>query len=229
MEAVETCLHPSPPGGLELLDARRFEAASLSRAPFDHLIVPKFLKPNALAAVLQDFPVRAHGGVESAPDRAAGVFGKLLDELRSPVITRLFSEKFDIDLDPETLMVTLRSRCRLQDGEVHTDSLSKVVTALIYLEPVWTAPGGRLRLLTSDRPDAEIVAEAPPKEGALLAFRRTDHSWHGHAPHEGVRRVVMFNWMITRAAARREIARHRLSASLKRLWPRTASRPEPMT
>ena len=63
------------------------------------------------------------------------------------------------------------------------------------------------------------IAEIPPDGGTLVAFKRSERSWHGHAPFEGPRRYVMFNWVRSDAALTREIGRHRLSAKLKRLNP----------
>jgi hypothetical protein len=31
--------------------------------------------------------------------------------------------------------------------------------------------------------------------GTLLAFRRTDHSWHGHKPFVGERRMLQLNYL----------------------------------
>ena len=205
------------------LDLEAFVATSRVRDPFDYLIVPRFLKPAAQAAIRAVFPISAHGGVEPAVARDPhDALGRLLAVLHDPQITRLFAEKFDIDLDPAALMITLRSRCRLEDGKIHTDSLSKRLTALVYLEPEWSASGGRLRFLRGPDNLDDMLAEAPPMNGTLLAFRRAENSWHGHAPYEGVRRIIMLNWMVSPAAARRELRRHAVSTGIKRLLPSKA-------
>jgi len=49
----------------------------------------------------------------------------------------------------------------------------------------------------------------------MIAFRRSDKSFHGHEPYEGVRRYVMINWMTSDFAAQRELFRHRVSARAK--------------
>lgn len=208
------------PAALADLDIEAFIATPRVRDPFDYLIVPQFLKPIAQVAIRAVFPVSAHGGVEPAAARDPNdALGRMLAAFHDPIVTRLFAEKFDIDLDPAALMITLRSRCRPEDGKIHTDSLSKLVTALIYLEPEWPASGGRLRFLRSPDSLDDMLAEAPPMDGTLLAFRRSENSWHGHAPYEGVRRIIMLNWMTSPAAARRELRRHALSAGIKRLVP----------
>lgn len=213
--------HPA----LTNLDLDAFIATPPVRDPFAYLVVPQFLKPAAQEAIRAVFPVSAHGGVEPAAARDPNdALGSMLAGFHDPVLTRLFAEKFDVDLDPAALMVTLRSRCRPEDGRIHTDSLSKRVTALIYLEPEWPATGGRLRFLRGPDDLDDMLAEAPPVDGTLLAFRRSDHSWHGHAPYDGIRRIIMLNWMVTPAAARRELRRHALSAGVKRLLPGGAAR-----
>ncbi len=202
------------------LDLEAFVRTPRVRDPFDFLIVPQFLKPDAQEAIRAVFPVSAYGGVEPAAARDTNdALGQMLAGFHDPLVTQLFADKFDVDLDPAALMITLRSRCRPEDGKIHTDSLSKLVTALVYLEPEWPAPGGRLRFLRSPDNLDDMLAEAPPMNGTLLAFRRAENSWHGHAPYEGVRRIIMLNWMVSPAAARRELRRHALSAGIKRLVP----------
>ena len=61
------------------------------------------------------------------------------------------------------------------------------------------------------------AAEVPPVEGTLLAFRRSESSFHGHKPFIGRRRVVQLNWVRDEGVAWRESARHRVSAWFKRL------------
>lgn len=202
-----------------LVDRRRFEDTPLTRVPFDHLVVPGFLEEQAATAVARSFPPLDLPGVLPVPARLADdAFGRLMRELRDPAITRAFAAKFDVSLDPATLMITLRARTRPVDGQIHTDSETKIVTALIYLNTEWSSPGGRLRLLRGPDDIEDMVAEVPPVAGTLIAFRRTDNSWHGHKPFDGVRRSIMLNWMVDAATMRRESRRHALSASVKSLF-----------
>ena len=62
----------------------------------------------------------------------------------------------------------------------------------------------------------EVILEVPPTEGTLLAFRRSNNSWHGHKPFSGPRRAIQFNWVTSEAVVRREQNRHRISAWMKR-------------
>jgi SM-20-related protein len=63
----------------------------------------------------------------------------------------------------------------------------------------------------------------PPQSGTLIAFRRSDKSFHGHEPFVGVRRYVMINWMASSFAAKRELLRHRVSAAAKRAFAPAAT------
>jgi len=138
--------------------------------------------------------------------------------VRSSAVTEAFGEKFGLALNTETLMVTLRARTRPADGTIHTDSETKRITALIYLNNDWEDAGGRLRLLHGPDDIEDMIAEVPPEAGTLIAFRRSGRSWHGHKPFDGVRRAIMLNWMVDAATARRELRRHAVSAGVKRLF-----------
>lgn len=201
------------------LDYDAFDRTPLVREPFDHLVLPGFVPHDVAVAAAAAFPGPDLPGVLPAPLHPAhDAFGALLDAIRDPHTTEAFGEKFGLDLDPSTLMVTLRARTRPIDGQIHTDSTTKVVTALIYLNTDWSNEGGRLRLLRGPNDIEDMVGEVPPVAGTLIAFRRTDRSWHGHKPFDGPRRAIMFNWMTDAAAARRELRRHAVSAGIKNLF-----------
>ena len=112
-------------------------------------------------------------------------------------------------------MSTVRGRCQQKDGRIHTDSKSKIITVLIYLNPQWENAAGRLRLLRGPDDIEDYAAEVPPDEGTLLAFRRSENSFHGHKTFVGERRVIQFNWVTDRGTVWRESLRHRLSAWIK--------------
>ena len=174
---------------------------------------------NTALAAAAAFPGPDLPGVLPAPSKPPpDAFGDLLRLIRDPRTSEAFGEKFGLALDPATLMVTLRARTRPVDGQIHTDSVTKVVTALIYLNADWSNGGGRLRLLRGPDDIEDMVGEVPPVAGTLIAFRRTENSWHGHKPFEGARRAIMFNWMVDAAAARRESRRHAVTAGIKTLF-----------
>ncbi|MGH7172948.1 MAG: 2OG-Fe(II) oxygenase, partial [Gemmataceae bacterium] len=143
-------------------------------------------------------------------------FHKLLDELRGLAFRAACEKKFGIDLRGRASMITVRGRCGTRDGNIHTDAVTKIITVLIYMNPTWEQGGGCLRLLRSPRDIDDVIVEIPPVEGTLLAFRRSDNSWHGHKPFIGPRRVIQFNWVTTQGVERREVFRHRVSAWMKK-------------
>lgn len=203
---------------MRLLDLDAFRRASLTRHPFSFTVVPQFLPAAAAAGVCRDFPSIAHPGLLPLEATSFGPrFGELIEEIRSPETARAFSEKFGLDLADRPMMITVRGRCQEKDGRIHTDTPAKLVTALLYLNEPWEAEGGRLRLLRGPEDLDDMIAEVPPEAGTLIAFRRSEVSFHGHKPYSGVRRYVMFNWMASSFASTREIARHHLSARIKRL------------
>jgi hypothetical protein len=199
-----------------LLDLAAFDATPLVTEPFPHLIVPGFLKPTALPEVMGDYPAIGQPG--SFPTSELS-YEALLAELEGPELRQRFAAKFDIDLTDRPTMVTVRGQARAKDGRIHNDSRTKLITVLIYMNGKWDADGGRLRLLRSPDNLDDVVAEVPPDEGTLVAFRVTDRSWHGHASFSGTRRVIQLNWVTDAEVVRHEQTRHRLTAKLKRLNP----------
>jgi SM-20-related protein len=200
------------------LDMERFEATALQRAPFDFLIVPGLLKAAVLPAIERDFPEITRGGSFPADSLNCGpAFTALLAELQGPAVTAAFERKFGLDLTGRPTMVTLRGQSRAKDGAIHTDSHSKLVTALIYLNSAWESDGGRLRMLNGPDNLDDYAAEVPPEAGTLVAFRCAPEAYHGHKPFIGQRRSIQLNWLTDEGVLKRELKRHAFSAWTKRL------------
>ena len=211
---------------MAVIDLEALARAPVAREPFSYLVVSNVIAPQDANGVLGDFPAIDHPGLMPVEATHYGPrFGALIAELQSEPVARAFSEKFDIDLVGRSTMITVRGRCQEKDGRIHTDSESKLVTALFYFNDRWEAQGGRLRLLRKPDDLDDMIAEAPPDSGTLVAFRRSDNSFHGHEPYVGIRRYVMINWMASSFAARRELFRHKLSAQAKRLFSTPAPPP----
>jgi len=200
-----------------MLDLERFRATPLTREPFEFLVVPEFVKPEARAAIDKDYPEVARAGSFPLGEVTYGpTFGKLIEEMRSEEFRNAFEEKFNIDLTNRPDMITVRGRCSEKDGKIHTDSDTKIITILVYMNSAWESPGGQLRLLRSGTNLEDVIFEVPPTEGTLLAFRRSNNWRHGHKPFSGPRRVIQFNWVTSEAVVRREENRHRFSAWMKK-------------
>ena len=111
----------------------------------------------------------------------------------------------------------MRGFTREKDGEIHTDTKSKIITVLLYMNEGWEKSGGRLRVLRSPTNLEDYAAEISPNGGTLLVFRRSENSWHGHYPFEGPRRTIQMNWVTDQGVVDREQGRHRLSTRIKKV------------
>lgn len=202
------------------LDLAAFRAAPLTRRPFEYLVVPGFIKAAVRAGLQMDYPQIDKPGSFPVSQLSYGrAFAAVLEELQGPEVQNAFEDKFQINLKGRPSMITVRGRCGPRDGSIHTDAETKLITALIYLNPTWEESGGRLRLLHSATNLDDVILEVPPLEGVLLAFRRSDNSFHGHKPFCGERRVIQLNWVTSRTVKHWELMRHRLSAWMKSLRP----------
>jgi SM-20-related protein len=189
----------------------------LATQPFEHIVVPNFVTAEAFRSVVDDFPaVPGPGSHPPAELDIRGHFAGLVQELHSESFRRAVEKKFDIDLTGRPTMYTVRGYLKKKDGAIHTDSTTKIITVLLYLNEEWDHDGGRLRLLRNGTDLDDYAVEVPPVNGTLLVFRRSDNSWHGHKPHEGRRRAIQFNWVTDEYVVAKEQSRHRLSTQIKR-------------
>ena len=202
---------------MSAIDLDAFRATRLEREPYDHLVVSGFLRPDAVRTIGADYPEISKAGSYPLSELKFGpAFAALIKEMQTPEIESAFADKFDIDLAGRPIMVTVRGQCRAKDGRIHTDTEDKLITVLVYFNTDWKNLDGRLRILRSSDDIEDYASEIPPQAGTLLAFRRSDRSYHGHTSFKGVRRVVQLNWVKDSHVVRRERLRHRYSAKLKR-------------
>ena len=203
---------------MEYCDLDALERTPLQREPYDYLIVPEFLRADGFKAAVCDYPeVPGPGSHPPAELNIHGAFKALMDELLGDGFRRAIERKFAIDLTDRPAMYTVRGFVRDKDGAIHTDSQTKLITVLLYMNERWQEDAGRLRILRGPTDLEDYVAEAPPYGGTLLAFRRADNSWHGHKPISGPRRAIQLNWVTSRQVADSEQFRHRVSSKIKRL------------
>lgn len=202
-----------PPFDLDALGA-----APLRREPYEWLVVPGFVRPAALAAANADYPAIAGPTAFMVEELACGpAFAALIERLRSDELARRISAKFGLDVTGLARTVSVRRYAEPSDGAIHTDSRTKVVTVLLYLNGEWTQPGGRLRVLRSGTDLEDYAAEVEPAGGTLLAFRRAENSWHGFLPCEGERRSVQMQYARPKRAERGIVHKTSLGKRLRRL------------
>ena len=189
--------------------------ASVIRDPFDFFVADGVVGAECQNALTDEFPSVADTGSFPVSQVTFGpVFRTLVDELSAPSFGRAVGNQLGFAVDGLPQLMTVRGRSGPKDGFVHTDAEWKLVTVLLYLNPEWNDTGGRLRLLRSADLD-DVAVEVSPRFGTLVAFRRSDRSFHGHHPFLGERRVVQVNWVANAADVAREERRHRRSAVLK--------------
>ena len=203
-----------------MINLEAFAAAPLHHEPYNYIIVPNFVSAETLDKVQPDFPHIARAGSYPLSTVKGGkVFNDLIAELEQPAFRQAMEQKFSLDLANRPTMITIRGRSRLTDGKVHTDSETKLITVLIYLNKEWTQPGGRLRLLRGKDDIEDYAAQIDPTGGTLLAFQRSDKSFHAHLPCEGERRSIQLNWVRDQSVVDAQYRRHGLAAFFKHFLP----------
>lgn len=181
---------------MPVLDLNKLRATSLETDPFDFLVVPDIFSREALHEINQGYPDIQSAANHSLESLSQGpAFAALMDELRAEPLAAALGEKFDMDLASLPTTVTVRKFCERTDGNIHTDHKSKVITVLVYFNEDWEHDEGQLRMLRSKDDIENYAAQVKPLGGTLLAFRRTDHSWHGHTRFVGERRMVQVNYL----------------------------------
>lgn len=185
--------------------------------PFPYFTLPQSVAPELVHNVIRDFPKIADGGSYNLDDvEIKGEFKRFLDALDTPEFRQILCDKFDVDVMTLPMMITLRGHSRKKDGRIHTDSKTKVLTILIYLNESWESETGKLRILRSGNNMDDFVEEVDPGPGAMVAFKVTDNCWHGYVPFEGQRQSIQINFLTSENAGRKHKFFHGLSAKLKR-------------
>jgi len=221
MLATETYA-PPPAAAALLLDYAAFDETPVSQTPFPHIVVPGFLPPAALARVHAELPRDGRGG--SFPPEALKLgptAQALMAELEGPFLRQAIAEKFALHLEGAPSMLTMRLATREKDGQIHTDSQAKRVTALLYLNlpnTRFAQQEGCLRLLRTSDNLEDFAVEVPPTNGTFLVFPNGPTSWHGHRTYVGPRYSVQLNYMTNDAKAQSELRRHKLSAFVKKFF-----------
>lgn len=193
--------------------------AEVASMPYPYFVVENALADSEVQAVIQDFPKIEQGGsfniedVEIKPN-----FDRFLKSLDTPEFRQILTDKFDVNVMEHPMMITLRGYSRQKDGRIHSDSKSKLLTVLIYLNESWDAPNGRLRILNDDKDINNYVTEINAGPGSLVAFKVTDNGWHGYIPYEGQRQSIQINFLTSEKANAKHKFFHGLSAKVKKIF-----------
>lgn len=211
------------PAAAHLLDPARLDRPDVvvRQEPFAFLIAGAQLPAGAADALERDFPRYGSAGFFPwEPDECGPAINQLIGELTAPAFADHVGTRLGIaDLGTRPSLVTICRYLNRRHGTIHTDSRSKIATALLYLNPDWPDTSeGCLRFLNSiDDIDDMVLPEVRPVYGNFVVFRRADNSFHGHLPHEGERRVIQVAWLTSEKEKTRKTQRGRFSRLLKRL------------
>lgn len=190
---------------MSTLDLAAFDAVPLRNDPFVHVVVPGFVRPEALEDLKRDYPrIEQPGAFPLEKLEYGPAFGKLLEEFHGDEVRAHFAAKFGVDLTDRPVMATARRFCEASDGAIHTDSRTKILTILVYFNEEWHGEGGRLRLLRAKDDIEQYVSEVVPRAGTMVAFRPSRRSYHGHKPFVGERRVLQLHWVDAKRIERNE-------------------------
>lgn len=182
--------------------------------------IENFINEDILPSVLNDFPtIDIRGSIPAHRLNYGPSFQKLLDALHHSDLRNLVAQKFDIDLSNSATLLTVRGKTTLRDGHIHTDTPSKLMTLLLYLNDEWTESTGNLRLLRDGQNLENHFDEVIPSAGKLLVFKVTDNCWHGHYPFIGDRRTIQLNYVTSQRIVDKELKKHSRSYTFKKLVP----------
>ena len=198
------------------------DGALIENQPFPFLVAKNMLPDTLREQVHNDFPVMKGAGYLPYDAEACGnTINRLLDMIQDPEFADPLGEALGIErLSQYPTYISISKKLNKRHGTIHTDGKSKVATMLLYLNQEWAENGlGCLRFLNRiDDIEDMVVPEIPPRFGTLVAFKRTENSFHGHLPFEGERRVLQIAWLVSTEDKLRKAKRGKLSNGIKKLF-----------
>ena len=202
------------------INYEKLDNIDVNHEPYDYFVVENLVLEDQFEGLINSYPSVPGPGSYPLSDLSINEdFQNFIDEMNGDRFRKTIEEKFNISLLGKPTMFTVRGQCRKTDGKIHTDSKTKIITILLYMNQQWDDDGGRLRILHDGENINNYAEEVPPYGGTLLAFKRSDNSWHGHEPFEGQRRAIQMNWVTSDEVVRREQKRHKWSAFWKKINP----------
>ena len=176
-----------------------------------------FLNKEDHNRITKDFPSINKGG--SFPSDSVS-YGKsiqsLIDSLEGDQMRAILENKFQVDLKDKPVVSTFRGYSRMKDGKIHSDSKTKIITVLLYLNENWDESIGLLRMLKEKDNIDNYITEIPASMGSMVAFKVTNNCWHGFIPFEGKRCSIQLNYLYKEALSQHNF-RHKLSSFFKRI------------
>lgn len=206
-----------------LLDPARLDRpdTDVRQQPFPFMIAHGQLPDEARNDLERDFPKYTSAGFfPYDPADCGPSVNALVQQLTTPEFASAIGRYLGIEnLGRYPTLITLCRALNKRHGTIHTDSKSKVATALIYLNASWhDTSDGCLRFLGKiDDIDSSIAPEVKPLYGEFVIFKRADNSFHGHLPYEGERRVIQVAWLTSEEEKQRKTQRGIATRFFKRI------------
>ena len=205
---------------MQILDRNKINQVSVDTEFFPFFHIENVFSSNTEASGLTaDFPEIDRGGSFPTDKLSEGILKDLIQELEGNEFKSLLEEKFNIDLANSEVVTTLRGYCRAKDGQIHTDSTTKILTVLLYLNIDWKNNEGNLRLLKENNNLENTIKEISSEFGNLIAFKVTENCWHGFRAFEGKRLSIQLNYIHPNSLSSHNL-RHRISSIFKNLLKR---------
>ena len=207
-----------------LLDPARLDRpdTDVRQHPFPFLIAHGQLPDESRGDLERDFPKYSSAGFfPYDPADCGPTVNALVQQMTTPQFASAVGRYLEIEnLGQYPTLVTLCRTLNKRHGTIHTDSRSKVATALLYLNTQWPdTSDGCLRFLNRvDNIDDLIAPELKPLYGEFAVFKRCDNSFHGHLPYEGERRVIQVAWLTSEEEKLRKTKRGKFSRGFKKLF-----------
>ena len=176
-----------------------------------------FLNKDDHKKISTDFPNIDKGGSFPSDSVSYGEsIQSLIDCLEGDQMRSILESKFQVDLTDKPVVSTFRGYSRIKDGKIHSDSKTKIITVLLYLNENWDESIGLLRMLKEKDNIDNYIIEIPASMGSMVAFKVTNNCWHGFIPFEGKRCSIQLNYLYKEALSQHNF-RHKLSSFFKKL------------
>ncbi len=202
---------------MKLLDKIKISDAAVNSEYFPYFHIENvFSSETDQSNMVKNFPEIKSGGSYPTEKLEEGLIKDLVNELEGKEFKEILESKFEVNLENSEVVTTLRGYSRSKDGKIHTDSKSKILTILLYLNPNWNNDEGNLKLLKQNNSLDNFIKEISSEYGNLVAFKVTDNCWHGFEPFEGKRLSIQLNYIYPKALNSHNF-RHKISAFLKKL------------
>ena len=116
-----------------------------------------FLNKQDHKKIATDFPKINKGGSFPSDSVSYGQsIQSLLDSLEGDQMRNILENKFQVDLQDKPVVSTFRGYSRMKDGKIHSDSKTKIITVLLYLNKNWDKGSGLLRMLREENRAREM-------------------------------------------------------------------------